>query len=392
MPNPFTRTTRSLSSDSANIVLSSWFLAVLLLGSWLYWFFCGRITVYETSHLARLEVNYSAHPIASLVAGKIDSISIALGQPVQAGQILLTLDARQPKLALAAEQTRLGALPPQIALLEQQITDLEQAKLNNRQATQAALDSVRSRQKGASAAEAFARDYANRLAQLTTSGKTALVESLRAKAESERLSAARQSIAGELQRLKLDELAHDHQIQAEIDKLKRELVKLQGERTTLYTTIAQLNQDIEHHTLRAPAAGQVGDLAQLQIGAYVSVGSQLGSVVPSSALRIVADFPPAALVGRIKPGQVCRMRLDGFPWAQFGSLPCHVNRVGSEIRDNRIRVELTPEPEANSLISLQHGLPGRVEIVIEQVSPAILVLRKSGQVLNLDKPATVESN
>jgi membrane fusion protein, adhesin transport system len=120
----------------------------------------------------------------------------------------------------------------------------------------------------------------------------------------------------------------------------------------------------------------------LQAGAYVAVGEKLGTVVPHSELRIVADFPPAAVLGRIHPGQVSRMRLDGFPWAQFGTIPAKVSRVGSEIRENQVRVEFIPELAEKSQIMMQHGLPGAIEVTIEQISPAVMVLRASGQLLS----------
>lgn len=123
----------------------------------------------------------------------------------------------------------------------------------------------------------------------------------------------------------------------------------------------------------------------LQVGTYVAVGEKLGTVVPRSELRIVADFPPASVLGRIHPGQARRMRLDGFPWAQFGTIQAKVSRVGSEIRDNQVRVEFTPEIAEKSLILMQHGLPGAIEVSIEQISPAVMVLRASGQLLSNSK-------
>lgn len=381
LPNPFNRTTRSLAADNASFAIFSWSLAGFLLSVWMYWFFFSAVTLYEISHKARLEVNYSAHPLVSLVAGKLISIQVGLDEQVAAGQVLFTLDSHQQQLALAAEKSRLDALPTQIDLLVHQIASLEQVRLKDSQAAQAAMDSLRSKQKGAGAAEAFAEDYASRLEQLSRSGKSAVVESLRAKAESARLNSARQSISADLQRLQIETVSQAHQVQAEVDNLKRELAKLQGDQGTLENNIAKLQQEIDQHTIRSPATGKVGDLAQLQIGSYVEIGANLGSVVPSSELRIVADFPPAAAVGRIQIDQLGEMRLDGFPWAQFGTVKARVRRVGSEIRDNHIRVELIPESNPDSLISLQHGLPGSIEIAIEQVSPALLVLRKSGQLI-----------
>ncbi|WP_426993783.1 HlyD family secretion protein [Methylomonas sp. CM2] len=382
MPTRFSRTTRSLARDSARHAILVWSLAGVLLVAWLFWFCMARLTIYEISSQARLEVNRSVHPIAAPVAGKIVSIDFSLGQQVEAGQVLATLDTVSETLRLQEEQARLTALPPQIEALHKQIAALEQSRLDDQQAALAAIDSARSRQREANAAVSFAKDYERRLSELKGAGKGALIDTLRAGTEVQKLSSARSALSADIQRLQMDAQTHSHQKLAEIEELKQDAAKLSGEQATCRITIDRLREEIEKHRIRAPAAGQIGDIAPLQVGGYVAIGDKLGSVVPHSELRIVAEFPPAAVIGRIKPGQTATMRLDGFPWAQFGTLAATVNTVGSEIRDNRVRVEFAPEPAANSAIVLQHGLPGSVEVVIEQLSPALLVLRKAGQLFD----------
>jgi membrane fusion protein (multidrug efflux system) len=61
-----------------------------------------------------------------------------------------------------------------------------------------------------------------------------------------------------------------------------------------------------------------------------------------------------------------------------------VERVATEIRDGRIRVELLPEPGQDAGL-LRHGLPGSVEVEIERTTPLVLALRAAGQ--KLSKPA-----
>lgn len=389
LPTTFSRTTRSLAYDSSRIAIAAWMLGVVIIVVWLAWFFFAQVTVYEVSNLARLEVNRSAHPLAASVAGKIETVSFGLGQRVESGDVLVTLDARSEKLRLLEEEARLQALPPQIALLEKQISELEQVRNKENQAALAAIDSARSRQKAAGAAEAFASDYEHRLSELSKTGKSALIETLRAKAESQKLSSTRDALVSEVQRIEMESQTHRHRLQADLDNLRREVAKLNGERDTILSIIERLKQDIDNHLIRAPASGQIGDSASLPIGTYVEVGEKLASVVPRSELKIVADFHPSAVVGRIRPGQAAQMRLDGFPWAQFGSLAAHVSQVGSEVRDNLVRVEFVPEPEAHSKIVLQHGLPGSIEVSIERLSPALLVLRKSGQWLSAPSPSTL---
>ena len=113
-------------------------------------------------------------------------------------------------------------------------------------------------------------------------------------------------------------------------------------------------------------------------------------MVPSGALHIVAGFVPAEAFGRVQPGQPARLRLQGFPPAQYGSVHAVVSSVASEVRDGRVRVELALA-QVNTSVPMQHGLPGTVEVEVEQISPAALVLRAAGRRLDQRAPADVPS-
>ena len=62
-----------------------------------------------------------------------------------------------------------------------------------------------------------------------------------------------------------------------------------------------------------------------------------------------------------------------------GSLMATVARVSSEVRDGGVRVELTIDPGQHTSIPMQHGLPGSVEVAVERISPARLMMRLAGQ-------------
>jgi membrane fusion protein (multidrug efflux system) len=76
------------------------------------------------------------------------------------------------------------------------------------------------------------------------------------------------------------------------------------------------------------------------------------------------------------------MRLDGFPWAQYGSIDATVSRVATEIRDGVVRIEFTPAHIGNPVGIMQHGVPGVVEVAIERAAPAFLVFRAAGLLLS----------
>jgi membrane fusion protein, adhesin transport system len=392
LSSPFSRTTRSLAKDTSKLALVIWLFAGVLLALWLGWFFFGRVTLFELSRSARLEVQQSAHPVAAVLASKIVVNALVLGQEVRAGDVLVELDASTEALRLREEESRLKSFAPRIASLNREIAALELARGKDQQSATAATQAARFRTAEASAAVDFAQDNERRLKQESAFGSASQVEALRATSETQKLSAARSALDTDARRLESDEQTRGHQHQAQVENLRRLVVSLEGERGTADVTIARLKQEIDRHLVRAPVAGVVGDVLPLRAGAYVAEGQKLATVIPRGGLIIVAEFTPAAVFGRVHPGQLARMRLDGFPWAEFGTVEARVTRVATEIRDHLVRVELTPIAlSSSSRIALQHGLSGAIEVQLEQLSPALLILRAAGQLSSDARPSPTPS-
>lgn len=170
-------------------------------------------------------------------------------------------------------------------------------------------------------------------------------------------------------------------------RLRREAVELEGDLSVDAATIKRLEHDLEDRTVRAPVSGRIEEKLPFRLGTVVRAGEKLGTIVPPGETRIVA-FVPVAAVGRVRPGQAARLRLDGFPWTQCGTVAATVTAVGNEANEGLIRVELGVERAASPRIPLQHGQTGSVEIAVEQASPAVLVLRAAGQYLMSPRPST----
>jgi membrane fusion protein (multidrug efflux system) len=176
---------------------------------------------------------------------------------------------------------------------------------------------------------------------------------------------------------------------AEIEELERQYGVLEGEVSTSESTTRRLGLEVGKRSLMAPVSGRLGDLVDLPVGSVVTEGQVLGSIVPvSDDLIVTAAFDPGQALGRIRPGQSARLRLVGYPWAEFGVVQATVSRVGSEVRDGKISVELSIEPDADSRIELGHGLPGTLEIQVEETSPSTLVLRSVGRLISRPVTAT----
>jgi membrane fusion protein (multidrug efflux system) len=350
--------------------------------AWSFWFALGGITIYETSTTARLEVMQLPHHVAAPLSGRVATASVVVGQEVVANQVLIELDASTETLRLAEEESRLAGLPPRITSMRMELISLEQARDEDLRAAQSALASAGARIKEADATVKFARNNENRMKRLSAVGGVSEVDALRALSEADKLSASKDAITADLKRLEQDTQVRAHQAQARIENLKRSVVHLEGRMATSRTTIARIQQKIDRHVIRAPVSGRIGDIAELHAGAYVAEGQRLVSIVPPGELMAVGEFVPGSAMGRVRPGQHATMRLDGFPWAQYGSIDATVSRVATEIRDGVVRIEFTPAGTGNPTDIMQHGVPGVIEVAVEQAAPASLVLRAAGLLLS----------
>jgi membrane fusion protein (multidrug efflux system) len=165
-----------------------------------------------------------------------------------------------------------------------------------------------------------------------------------------------------------------------IAELQRQIAEAEGGLAVEATRSRELAYRGEQRRVRAPIGGRIGEIADLRVGAEMKAGDNIGSIVPAGDVHAIASFPASSL-GRIQPDQRARIRLDGFPWTEYGRLLGRVTRVAREPRDGRLRVELALEGANVGRIPLAHGLPGAVEVEVERVTPLQLVLRSAGRSL-----------
>jgi uncharacterized membrane protein (UPF0127 family)/multidrug resistance efflux pump len=375
MSTPFSRSMQSLAADGFRRSLVGMFLAVVLLGAWAAWFFFAGVTLYEVSAAARLEVSEAAHPVEAQVAGRVRASHLILGREVQGGDVLVELDGDTQRLQLEEERSRLTALTPQPAVLREEISAEEAAQREDQQAGQVALDQARARYREAEAAAQLSSQEAERMARLLARAFVAELDSLRAKAEARKYREAADALRLEVSRLEWNLRTRGSDRRARLQRLTREATQLEGQIAATQAAIERLEYEVERRYIRAPVAGRLGEVATLQVGTVVREGARLGAVVPPGMLKIMTDFLPPAALGRIQPGQPARLR--------YGAVSATVASVASEVRDGWVRVELAVRPDAAPPIPLQHGLPGTVEVEVDHVSPATLVLRTAGRLLDI---------
>jgi multidrug resistance efflux pump len=379
----FAQSMRALAADRGRWSLTGLLLVGALLGGWGAWFVGARVAVYEVSRTARLEVDQAVHPIATPMTGRVVATRLMVDRAVQAGEVLVELDAEAPRLQYEEARVRLAALTAQRQARRQELSAEQVAQQDERQAAHVALDEFRARSREAGIAARAAAKQANIFVRLAARGLASQLELLRIKADADQKRAAADSLRLAVSRLEHDQRTKDSDRTARIKQFSREVTQLDGDIRTAEATLARLAHTVDQTRVRASITGHLGEVASLQPGAVVRQGDKLGVVLPAGILRVVASFLPATALGRVQLGQPARLRLDGFPWAQYGSLAGTVTSVATEARDGVIRVELRLEPSSPTAIPLQHGLPGAVEVEVERVSPANLVLRAVGNHLGV---------
>jgi multidrug resistance efflux pump len=377
MAEPFSRSLRSVVMEgrwTAALVLG---VGLFLLMGWGGWFVAADIGVYEVSPSARVELEQAASPVEAPAAGRVVQAHLVLGREVQAGEVLVEIDPGTEEQRLQEEQERLAALKPQLEALRRQISSEEQRLVQEREVGQSAVEEARARSVETEATARFASENLRSMTQLSQD-VVAQLEVKRAKADEEASQAGARALAFTLQRIVASQRARESELLARIAELRRTEAQLEGSIATSAAAIRTIEQEIDKRRIRAPISGRLGEVATLRPGAVVREGDRVATVVPSGRLKLVAVFPPAVAVGRLQQGQQARLRLDGFPWSQFGTVGAQVDSVATEVRDGLIRVEFSLE-QVPSAIPLQHGMTGTVEVEVERASPATLVLRSVGQ-------------
>ncbi len=381
MSNNFNRVRQSLRADSAIKSTAGLLIALTLGAAWFLWAWQARITRYEISDSARLELDGAAYPVQANAAGKLVDSFLVLGKEVHAGDVLAKLDDNDQRFTLQQERTHLASLEPQLAALRAQMHSEGQGRLDEHQVLGLSVDAARAQYDEAQVQAKLAQNEADRARRLRAEGILSEADTQRALTDAEAKRAAADSFRLILSRLGPEQAVRERDRDVRQKQILGDIAKVETEMAASSATIRRLEYDIGQRLIRAPVSGRLGECAPLRPGVHINQGQQIGAILPHGRLQVIAEFQPADALGKVRPGQFATVRLQGFPWAQFGTVPAQVSRVAGDIRDGKVRVELAVNPAANPRIHLQHGLPGSVEVEIERISPIALVLRSAGQVL-----------
>ncbi|HTY48318.1 MAG TPA: HlyD family secretion protein [Steroidobacteraceae bacterium] len=293
--------------------------------------------------------------IAPKVAGFIEQVAVTDNQAVHAGDLLVKLDDRDFRAALARADAAVAAKEAARADLDATVK-LQRAVIAEARASIAAADAETAR----------AREDKARFDRLSGKGAVSLESTQKADADYAQAVAAADRARAALSAAR----RQADVIEAQQQQAAATLAQARAERT-----LARLNLD--YTELRSPVDGVVGNRSA-RTGAYAAVGAELLAIVPARGLWVDANFKESQL-GGMRPGQPAAIEADVMPGerfhghvqslspatgAQFSVLPAE-NATGNFTRIvQRVPVRIALDGGASQLGRLRPGLS--VTVTVDQ--------------------------
>jgi membrane fusion protein (multidrug efflux system) len=348
----------------------------------------ASVGVYATTGAARLVVDRENYPVDAPVEGRVLSGHFDAGRRVNVGDVLLELDGNHERLARSEALAPIAQIQAQLASLRDELHAEGRALEGERRGAEAARSEASARVLESMSASELASDEARRLLDLQGKGLVSELDALRGRKLAEERQSQARAAEFAASRQTQDLRAREQDRIARMARLRNEIAGASGRLAEALAASEKIGYQVEQRIVRAPVAGTLAEVAPLRVGSMVSAGDRLCTIVPDGELKVVAFFAPSTALGRVRSGQSARVRLEGFPWTQYGSTLARVSNVSGEARDGHVRVELALDAASNSDIPFQHGLPAEVDVEVERLSPLHMILRSVGERMHVSAAAS----
>jgi hemolysin D len=304
----------------------------------------------------KLEPTGAVRKIQAPVAGVIKAVYVKDGQRVAIGQPLLKLDPRNAEADMAANtavrdaliqenqlyRAQLTAKPaPNLSIEKQALLLASQAEINSRLAgAQAEIQQSERQLSQNNVALASARDVLALNQNILDDLKPVVDEG-----SIPRLQYRRQEQEVRQRQAEVDRLQEEQKrLQASITQAKQRLQNTTAlNRKDLLTKIADNDKKLaelegpmkrgkvamQYEELKAPVSGKIFDFQSSNPGAVVSTSEPILKIVPDSNL-VAKVFITNRDIGFVQEGMDVDVRIDSFPFSEFGDVKGKVVQIGSD--------------------------------------------------------------
>ncbi|MCU0255824.1 MAG: HlyD family efflux transporter periplasmic adaptor subunit [Vicinamibacterales bacterium] len=91
--------------------------------------------------------------------------------------------------------------------------------------------------------------------------------------------------------------------------------------------LAMAESKVALNSITAPVAGMVAEMKVTSTGEVLAAGALVAVIVPEGVPLVVQAAVPNRDVGFVRPGIEARVKVDAYPFQQFGTLPARVRTV-----------------------------------------------------------------
>ncbi|NDG02960.1 MAG: HlyD family efflux transporter periplasmic adaptor subunit [Synechococcaceae bacterium WBB_34_004] len=281
-----------------------------------------------------LEPAGAVKPIKAVQSAVVEEIFVKEGQVVEPGQPLIRFDTDK-------SQAQKSNVSRQLLIEQQRISEqanASRARLENLQAKRQSLISKRDSEKLSLLNQ---EDILRRLDYLTKQGGMGLVQYMQEKDK------------GQQMRSQISQTeAAIRQTDAELDEVSSDLLKQRKESDRQLSDLerqrVEVKEQLQTELLKSPVRGQVFDLTPTSKGYAVAPNEPLLKIVPLDKLQAKV-YVTSKDIGFVKVGQFSEVRLDSYPFTEFGSIKGRVKRIST---DSLPPDEQNPQPRFPVLIKL----------------------------------------
>jgi membrane fusion protein (multidrug efflux system) len=349
-------------------------IVVLIGGSYFAW----RAFQYEGTDDA--EIDGHIMPLSARITGQIQQVNFVEGQLVHAGDVLVTIDQRDYKIAVAQaeanfadaeataagsrlnvpitsvstssnlDSTQTGVVNAEAAVaaaeqnLESAKATAEQAEAN---ATKSDADLVRYRQLVAK--EDISRQLYDQANATAIANRAAVVS---AKAEVLAAEQALRQQQGKLLQSKAD-LRTAQTAPQQVSLMRAKAEASDAEAIQRKAQLDQANLNLSYTVIRSPVTGIIGKKS-VEVGQNVSVGQELLDVVPLDDIWVTANFKETQLA-HMQPGQPVEVAVDAYGRKWKG----HVTNMGGGT--GSVFSLLPPENATGNYVKVVQRVPVRID-------------------------------
>jgi len=124
--------------------------------------------------------------------------------------------------------------------------------------------------------------------------------------------------------------------------------------------------------LKAPIDGRISYFSFWSENQYVKQGDDIFTIIPNNQSKTIGKvLLPIQNTGKLKVGQRAIIKLDNYPYTEFGVLEGRVQKISSIPKQNNYAVEIefadTLTTSTGTLISSKNEIQGNINIVTEDL-------------------------